>query len=220
MLLAGLSVVGLLVWLVYRFFGWIGLAVACAVGILLITLWVWSNSSKARVAAVRAEIEKIPNIRVIGISDLEEQASESITAHIEVHGKGEIGFTSLAPQSFMDSPHICLDSIGPFGFCSRTKIDGYQAYAWWIDIGPDSPIPAARALKLKNVQAAISHYDEILSLFSDWPVTAHDWPSGWPVKDGEWPKTSKEEVHFSDAKSADYFFCLRRPAGEHSTEHK
>lgn len=219
-LLAGLLLIGLLAWLVYRFFGWIGFGVACASGVLLVTLWVLSDSPKARVAAVRTEIEKIPNIGITGISDLEKQASESITAHIEVHGKGKIGFTALEPESFKDSRHICLDGIGPFGFCSRTKVDGGQAYAWWVDIGRDSPIPAVRALALTNVQAAISHYDEILSLVSDWPVSTHGWPAHWPVKEEEWSQTSKEEVHFSDSKGVDYFFCLTRSDKEQSAQQK
>ena len=209
-LLVALALIGLLVWLAYRFFGRIGVAVAGAAVTLIIVLWVLNDSPKARVAAVRAEMEKIPNVRMIAISDLDKQASESISALIEVPGKGKMSLTSLEPESFRGSRQLLLQSIGPFGFCSRTKLDGHQAYAWWIDIGPGSPIPAARELKLTTVQAAISHYDEILSLISDWPVTTHDWPLGWPVKDEEWAKTSKEEIHFSDAKGADYFFCLRR----------
>jgi hypothetical protein len=123
-LLAGLLLIGLLAWLVYRFFGWIGFAVACAGGILLITLWGLSDSPKARVAAVRAALEKIPDVTITNISDLEKQASESITARLKISGKGELGFVLLEPQSFKDSRHICINGIGPFGSCSRTKVGG------------------------------------------------------------------------------------------------
>ena len=209
-IVAGLALVGIAAWIIYRFLGPIALAIIGSCGVLLVALWIFSNSPNARVAAVRAGIERIPNVRMAHISDLDKQASESICALIEVPGKGKIGLTSLEPESFKGSRQIFLQSIGPFGFCSRRKWDGQPAYAWWIDIGPDSPIPAARALKLTTVQAAISHYDDILSLVSEWPISSHGWPSGWPVKDEEWSKTSKEEIHFSDANGTDYFFCLTR----------
>jgi hypothetical protein len=205
-IVAGLALVGIVAWIIYRFLGPIALAIIGSCGVLLVALWIFSDSPRARVAAVRAGIERIPNVRMVHISDLDKQASDNIGALIEVRGKGKMGFTSLEPKSFKGTRQIFLQSIGPFGFCSRSN----QFYAWWIDIGPDSPIPAARALKLTTVQAAISHYDDILSFVSEWPISSQGWPSGWPVKDEEWSKTSKEEIHFSDANGTDYFFCLTR----------
>jgi hypothetical protein len=209
-LLAGVSLIGLLAWLIYRFLGWIGLATGCVITILLIALWIFTDNPRAHVAAVRTAFEKIPNVKILSITDPDKQDSDIITAHVKVSGKGEIGFTSLEAESFRDVHHIRIVGIGPWGFCSRARIDGSQGYSWWIDIGPKSPIPALRALGLTNVQAAISHYEDILSQIADWPIAANDWPPGWPVTDKEWSKTSNNEVRFTDAEGNDYFFCLRR----------
>jgi hypothetical protein len=185
---------------------------SCLVGALLIgiVVLVVLENPQAQVAAVRTRFEQIPNVRLTYISDLTKQASQVITADIEVSGKGQMSFTGLSPSSFGSASHIRLSGIGPYGFRMRRLVGTQEAYGYDIDIGPSSPIPAARSLGITSVQSAIAHYDELLSLVAHWPVTTNEWPSGWPAKTGEWSKTTGEEIHFADLPRGDYYFCLKR----------
>jgi hypothetical protein len=212
-LTAVLSLVGLILWFVYRRFRWIGVVICFASFVLLIVIWALNDNSKARVVKIREEIQKIPNAKLVGISDLDKQASSSISALLEIPGKGKIGFTDLEPESFGHPPEIHIEEIGPFTFCTRTKFDGHQGYGWSIDIGPESPIPDVRALNITNVQTAITHYEELLSLISKLPSGGNGWPTNWPVSDDEWSKTSNEEMHFVNAKGIDFFISVRRNGG-------
>jgi hypothetical protein len=183
------------------------LVVAFLIGIVALVVL---DNPQARVAAVRARFEQIPNVRLTYISDLTKQASQVITADIEVSGKGEMSFTGLSTSSFESASRTRLSGIGPYGFRTRELEGSREAYGYDIDIGPSSPIPAARSLRITSVQSAVAHYDELLALVSHWPVTTNEWPSGWPPKKGEWSKTSDEEIHFADLPRGDYYFCLKR----------
>ncbi len=183
------------------------LAVAILIGIVT---FVVLDNPQARAAAVRTHFEQMPDVRLTYISDLTKQASQSITADIKVSGKGEMSFTGLGAGSFRKSSHIHLSGIGPYGFRTRELVGDREAYGYDIDIGPSSPIPAARTLRITNVQSAVARYDELLALVARWPVTTNEWPSGWPAKKGEWSKTSGEEIHFVDLPRGDYYFCLKR----------
>lgn len=164
----------------------------------------------AEVAAIKSRLAEIPGVRVTYISDLTRQASQCITAYVEVEGKGEMGFNGLGTDSFGHSSHIRLHGIGPYGFRTRELVTGQEAYGYDIDIGPGSPIPAARKLGITSIQSAVAHYDELLALVARWPVTTNEWPSHWPAKSGEWSKTSDEEIHFPNMPRGDYYFCLKR----------
>lgn len=180
---------------------------ACLIGIVALGVL---DHPQARVAAVRTRFEQIPNVRLAYISDLTKQASQVITADIEVSGKGAMSFTGLSKASFENASRIRLSGIGPYGFRTRELERGREAYGYDIDIGPSSPIPAARSLGITNVQSAVAHYDALLALVARWPVTTNEWPSGWPPKKGEWSKTSDEEIHFADLPRGDHYFCLKR----------
>jgi hypothetical protein len=168
------------------------------------------DDPKAAVAAVQKRFEEMPNVKVTYISDLTKQASQSITAYVQVTGKGEIGFTGLSTSSFGHTSHIYLHGIGPYGFRTRELVKKQEAYGYAIDIGSASPIPAARQLGVTSVQSAVSHYDDLLALVAHWPVITNEWPRAWPAKAGEWSSTSGEEIHFADLPRGDYYFCLKR----------
>jgi len=168
------------------------------------------DDPKARVSAVKKRFEQMPNVRLTFVSDLTKQASQAITADIEVAGKGEMSFSGLSTSSFGDCSHNSLSGIGQYGFRTRQLVKGQEAYGYDIDIGAASPIPAARQLGITSVQSAVAHYDNLLALVAHWPVTTNEWPSGWPAKKGEWSKTLDEEIHFADLPRGNYYFCLQR----------
>jgi len=165
---------------------------------------------KAEVAAIQKRLAEMPNVRFKYISDLTKQASQCITAYVEVDGKGEMGFNGLSTSSFGHSSHIRLHGIGPYGFRTRELVKGQEGYGYDIDIGTASPIPAARQLGITSVQSAIAHYDDLLALVAHWPITTNEWPRHWPANSGEWSKTSDVEIHFADLPRGDYYFCLKR----------
>ncbi len=197
-----------------RIFIVFGVLVA-AVGIVSI-VWllgrevVFFFNPNAEVAAVQSYLAKIPGVRVTDISDLNKQASQCLTAYVEVQGKGEIGFNGLSTGSFGHSSRIRLHGIGPYSFRTRQSVNGQERYGYDIDIGAASPIPAARKLGITSVQTAVTRYDELLALVAQWPVITNEWPVGWPAKAGEWSKTSDDEIHFPDSPRGDYYFCLKR----------
>jgi hypothetical protein len=168
------------------------------------------DDPQAQVAAVRTRFEQIPNVKLTYISDLTKQASQVISADIEVSGKGQISFSGLSTSSFGSSSRVRLSGIGPYGFRIRQLVGTQEACGYDIDVGAKSPISAARQLGITSVQSAVAHYDELLALVAHWPVTTNEWPSGWPAKTGEWSKTSGEEIHFGDLPRGDYYFCLKR----------
>ena len=164
----------------------------------------------AEVAVIKSRLEEILGVKVTYISDLTKQASQCITAYVEVEGKGEIGFNGLSTGSFGHSAHVRLHGIGAYAFRMRELVKGQEGYGYDIDVGTASPIPEARKLGITSVQSAVAHYDDLVALVAHWPVTTNEWPRGWPAKTGEWSKTSDEEIHFPDLPRGDYFFCLKR----------
>src|SRR5213080_1697901 len=96
----------------------------------------------AEVAAIKSRLVEIPGVRVTYISDLTKQASQCVTAYVEVEGKGQMGFNGLSTGSFGHSSHIRLHGIGPHGFRMRELVKGQEGYGYDIDIGTASPIPA------------------------------------------------------------------------------
>lgn len=184
-------------------------ALLLVVGVLLSR-----DNPKRRVAAVKECFGQMSNVRLTYVSDLEKQASQVISAYVEVEGKGEVGFIRLSPVSFGRSPHTYLEGIGPYGFRTRQLISGQQAYGYDIDIGPSSPIPDARKLGITNVQSAVAHYDDLVDLISGWPVTTNEWPTGWPVEASAWSSTFGQEIRFVDSAGQDCFFCLKRSDSE------
>ncbi len=167
------------------------------------------DDPKARVAEVQRCLTRMPNVRVTHISDLTKQASQVISADIEVPRKGQMSFTGLRPSSFGEASHIRSQGIGPYGFRTRELAKGQESYGYDIDIGTASTIPAVRKLGITSVQSAVAQYDELLALVAHWPVITNEWPRGWPAKPGEWSKTSEEEIHFPDLPRGDYYFCLK-----------
>ena len=168
------------------------------------------DDPKARVVAVQKCFDEMPNVKVTYISDLTKQASQSITAYVEVKDKGQMGFTGLSPNAFADSSHVRLHKIGPYGFRTRARENGEEGYGYAIDVGPTSPIPAARKLGITNIQSAVAHYDDLNDLVAHWPIISNEWPRNWPPKTGEWSKVSSDEIHFADLPRGDYYFCLKR----------
>lgn len=164
---------------------------------------------KARVAEVEREITRIDGVELNYISDLEKQASQLVSAELEVEGKGRIGFTALSRKSFEDSTSLRLAHIGTRGFRSRQIINGRQAYGYELDIGPSSAISAVRSLNITSVQKAITHYDELISLTESWPIIQGDWPSTWPVDSASWSEVSAEEIRFVDPEGAEFFYCMK-----------
>jgi hypothetical protein len=189
----------------------LGGLVLAAVGLLL-TLGVLAllDDGQAEAAAVRKHLAAIPKVRVTYVSDPTKQASQCITAYVDVDGKGALGFNGLRTSSFGHSSRIRLHGIGPYGFRTRELVKGQEGYGYDIDIGASSPIPAARKLGITSVQSAIARYDELLAIVAHWPVTTNDWPRHWPARTGGWSATSDEEVHFPDLPRGDYYFCLKR----------
>lgn len=188
------------------------ITLACLVTLLAIAVIVLivCDDPKARVNAVQKRLNQIPNVKVTYISDLTKQASEIISVDIEVAGKGRMRFMGRYRNSFVNSSRIRLSGIGPYGFRTRQLVGTQEAYGFDINIGPSSPIPAARNLHITSVRSAVEHYDDLLALVADWPVITGAWPNGWPPKQGEWSKTSAEEIHFPDLPGADYYFCLKQ----------
>jgi hypothetical protein len=174
------------------------------------------DDPKARVDAVRKCFDQMPNVKVTFISDPTKQASDIISADVDVANKGRMSFSSLCPEAFGNSPHVRMGGIGPYDFRTRELVDGQERYGWTIDVGTASPIPEVRKLGITNVQSAVAHHDELLAIIINWPVITNGWPTNWPPKKGEWSKTSTQEIHFSDLPKADYYFCLRRSDSEAS----
>lgn len=158
---------------------------------------------KIRVQAVRKHFAGMPNVKLTYISDLSKQASDNVTADIEVAGKGPMQFEGVTPKSFLRSPYIYLKGIGPWSFRTREQrktggLGGHELFGYSIMIGNTSPIPEVRRLGITNIRSAVTHYDELLSLIEKWPVTQNEWPA------------KNEEVHFADSIEGDYYFCLKR----------
>ena len=183
----------------------------CVIAALLavIIAAVLIDDPKARVSAVQKCFDKMPNIKVTFISDLTKQVSQVISADVDVTDKGRMGFSSLCPEIFGNSPHVRMGGIGPYDFRTRELVDGQERYGWTIDVGTASPIPEVSKLGITNVQSAIAHHDELLALVANWPVITNEWPTNWPPKKGVGSNTSKQEIHFPDLPKADYYFCLR-----------
>lgn len=170
---------------------------------------------RVRVRTVRKHFEELSNVRLKYISDLTKQAIQIVSAEIEVDGKGEMILSGLDETSFGRAPYIHLLGIGSYRFRTRSLENGSEGYGWTINIGTSSPIPAVKRLGITNVQSAIAHYDDLVTLIADWPVTPTDWPNGWPRKRGEWANTSTEEIHFPDPPRGDFYFCLTRSNGNY-----
>ena len=185
----------------------VGMAVVLIAGVAELIIF---DNPKSRVEGVRHRFAAIPHVKLTHISDLTKQASRSITASIEVEGKGRIAFTGLSESSFRPHSHIYLAGIGSYGFRTRELEKGQEMYGYAIDVGEISPISGASRLRINSVQSAITNYDSLLALVANWPVTTNEWPSHWPSKDGEWSKTSDEEIHFADLPRGDYYFCLKK----------
>jgi hypothetical protein len=78
----------------------IGVIVVFPVASLVIRQLIFFIDPNAEVAAVQDCFSKIPGTKVTYISDLNKQASQCITAYLEVEGKGEMGFNGLSTSSF------------------------------------------------------------------------------------------------------------------------
>lgn len=174
------------------------------------------DDPKARTGEVERQIRQLEGVELSYISDLEKQASQLISADIEVKGKGQIGFTALSRNSFESSTTIRLTRIGTHGFRTREIINGHQAYGYNLDIGPDTAIPSVRDLNITSVQKAIAHFDELIALTASWPVIAGEWPSSWPVDSDKWSELSDEEIRFIDRDGTDVFYCLKRVEPSHT----
>ena len=185
-------------------------AMLLPVGIISVAVVMLFDNPKAEVDAVRKGFAAMSGVDLTYISDLEKQASQSITADIQVLGRGRMRFTGLEPTSFQRSPHIWLSGIGPFDFRTRGRIKGQEYYGYAIDIGPDSPIPEVRSLGITNVPAAIPRYGELLALMIHWPITENEWPSRWPVRSSEWLNASKDEIRFTGFGNEEIFYSLKR----------
>jgi hypothetical protein len=131
------------------------------------------------------------------VSDLSKQASQVISASLDIQGKGEIGFTGLSKKSFGDNQHLYLTRIGQVWFCAREIQNGRESFGYAIDIGPDGPISELAKLEITSVQSAISHYDDIYSCIAGWPSTTNEWPK----RDQEVLfKTDSEDLYYYTTK--------------------
>lgn len=186
------------------------LSATATLALIGMTAWFFTDDRKAEVAAVRQRFASMPDVKVTYITDLEKQASQSITADLEVEGKGGIRFTALEPGSFELPQHVLLTGIEEYAFRTRQRVGDQESYGYAIDVGPQSPIPAVKSLGINNVQSAVLHYDELRALFATWPATTQEWPADWPPREGQWDRISREEVHFVDSPRGDYCFCRKR----------
>lgn len=162
----------------------------------LLVILVWKERPSALLAEIQECFKRIPNIEITEIVKPPAEFLDSAAVTVAIRDKGEIGFSGLRGRSFKSSSHIHLYKIGNYSLRSRVKMGDQEYFGYDIDVGVDSPVPAIRALKIRNVASAISHYDELLNIVSDWPKS-----------EANWPKTS-EEVHFPAPPKADYFFSL------------
>ncbi len=153
----------------------IALAVG-AVTVVAVSLHLYFSSPSIRTQRVRACLDLIPNAEVTYVSDLSKQASQVISASLDIQGKGEIGFTGLSKKSFEEGHHLYLSEIGQVRFRTREIENGRESFGYAIDIGPDGPISELAMLEIASVQSAISHYDDILSCIAGWPSTTNEWP--------------------------------------------
>src|SRR5438552_631985 len=151
----------------------------CVIAALLAVIIapVFFDNPKARVAAVQKCFDQMSNVKVTFISDLTKQASQIISASVDVKDKGQMGFSSLCPEAFGNSSHVRMFGIGPYDFRTRELVDGQERYGWTIDVGTASPIPEVRRLGITNVQAAVTHHDELLAIIASWPVITNAWPT-------------------------------------------
>ncbi|HEY1170295.1 MAG TPA: hypothetical protein VGH19_02890 [Verrucomicrobiae bacterium] len=188
--------------------GLLCLTAVVSLGALL--YWITGPGYYAELNAVKAELERMPNVKILELNGVHDLTMEEIWTRIDIADKGEMGFFELDRDSFQQTQNLRLTSIGPYSFRTRQLVGDRESYGGDIEIGPSSPIPAVRSLGITSVQSAVAHYDKLLALVSTWPVTTNDWPSGWPPKKGEWSKKSDEEIHFADLPHGDYYFSLKQ----------
>lgn len=172
-------------------------AVLLIAGTIWLALVIHFNSGPVRTREVRTLLDEIPDTKVTYISDLSKQASQSISALLELPDSRQIGFTHLDKGDFRNSPHIHLLSIGSFHFRNRIIRDGQEGYWYDIDVGSGGPIPEVSELGITNIQSALLHYDTILSCVLRWPATTNEWP------------TRDEEILFKDDSGNEYYYARK-----------
>ena len=149
--------------------------------------------------AVRAQLEKIPQVQVIQLDGNHDLTLEHIWARIRVVGKGDMQFNGLSSDSFRDTKHLNLGSVGPY--LIRVGGTGYvgvvetatgkpvrsEFFGGSADIGPAGEFASMFPLQITNVQTAVAQYDNICRVIGAWP-------------------TESSKRNFRDAKGTDFYY--------------
>lgn len=159
--------------------------VSCAVVAATLCLGWYQNAGPgyyAELNAIRVDLQRIPQVESLSLSWVDENDFpllhnlEHISARIKIAGKGEMVFTGLSRDSARDARHLYLVSVGPYRI--RTRGEGYvgayeaatgkpvlsEFLKGTADIGPAGEFAHIFPFEIPNIQTAIAHYEEILSV--------------------------------------------------------
>ena len=134
--------------------------------------------------AIRGDLQAMPQVEIVELAGIDDDLLflhelAHIRARIQIAGKGEMTFYDLSQDSARDTKHLQLVSVGPYRI--RTRGEGHVgAYAaatgtpvrsefgaCCVDIGPEGEFAHLFPFELRNIQAAVAHYDEILEILGD-----------------------------------------------------
>ena len=163
-----------------------------SIGALLIFLgvpvfWIWYSfigpGYYAEFNDIKTSFSDMEGVALIDAWGHEDITFEDIGAVVEIAGKGRITFVQLSPDSFLSTPKICLQSIGPYQFeYNGTGYAGVKKYETGepmisqflgssIEVGEGGWFEGFFPFKISKVQDVIERYDEMCEVISQWPVS-------------------------------------------------
>lgn len=137
---------------------------------------------KRDIRKITTQFEKIPNVSVLEAWGHEDISLENIWAKVEIENHGTLTFAELTDDSFANSLHIYLRSIGPYrvymqgyGYCGTvdSNTGAPVKSKFWsdtIDIGTGGPLVKVLPCQVKSVRDTIHSYDKILAALAKWPT--------------------------------------------------
>lgn len=170
-------------------------------------VWLWwifaGPGYYAEFNYIKNAFQNMPEVEIIRSGGNEDVTFEHIWAHIRIKGKGEMTIFGLTRNSFKNTPHLTLASIGPY----NVKIEGNmrigateittgksvrsQFWGSGINIGSEGAFAKFFPFQVKNVQDAIARYDDICAILAEWPVLP-------------------DKKHFQDENGNDYYYCVEK----------
>jgi hypothetical protein len=160
--------------------GLISVIAAVIIGFSL--YWVTGPGYYGELNAMCAQLQRIPQVKIIELQGNHDLTLEDIWAKIHVVGKGDMRFSDLGIDAFHRTNHLHLGAVGPYSI--RVEGEGFHGvvetatnkpvrskfWGYSVDIGPEGPFASMFPFKIPNVQTAIKHYDDIQRIIGEWPT--------------------------------------------------